>query len=172
MSEDGNNPGAVPTPSGVERREHFRINTEIRLSILAQDAGTRRPWAFAENENISSLIGPRDDELAGAYQRLRGQRRRQTNLSAGGMRAGFPGGDSTRTAPNVTRGDQVSVLLELSLPEEKGFTLVHTPARVVWVDQTLKWQYVGCQFGSIPTGIERLFSQFVMEVERRRLRPT
>ncbi|MFB6261522.1 MAG: PilZ domain-containing protein [Thiohalorhabdaceae bacterium] len=172
MSEDGNTPGGDPVPSGAERREHFRVNTEIRVSILPEDEGGRRPWAYAGDASISPLIGPHEEELAEAHQRLRGQHRRQTNLSAGGLRAGFPLGDSTQAAPHVDNGDPVSVLLELSFPDGDGFTLVHTPAWVVWVDQTLKWQYVGCQFSRIPAGIERILSQFVMEVERRRMRPT
>ena len=172
MSEDRKNPEGAPAPAGAERREHFRVNAEIRLSVLPQDEGGRRPWAYAEDESISPLIGPRDEELREAYQRLRGQRRRQTNLSAGGLRAGYRVGDETERVPQVAHGDPVSVLLELSFADEPDYTLVHAPAWVVWVDQTMKWQYMGCQFARIPTGIERVLSQFVMEVERRRLRPT
>lgn len=172
MDEDGNSSGTSPSPTGAERREHFRVSADIRLSIRPQDEGGRRPWAYAENGSISTLIGPREEELTDAHRRLRGQHRRQINLSAGGLRAGFRVGDPSEAAPDVKHGDAVSALLELSFPEGPGFTLVHTPAWVVWVDQTMKWEYLGCQFSRIPTGIERILSQFVMEVERRRLRPT
>lgn len=171
MSEDGNIPEKEPIKSGAERREHFRVNAEIRLSFQLQSEGGRRPWAYAQDESISPLIGPGDEELAEAQKRLQGQPRRHTNISAGGVRVGFRTGDDTETALQVSPGDPLSVLLELSFPDESGFTLVHMPAWVVWVDETLKWQYVGCQFARIPTRIERIVSQFVMEVERRRLRP-
>ena len=172
MSEERNSPGTAPAPSGAERREYFRVNTELRLSLQPQEVGGRRPWAYADDESISPLIGPRDEELRDAYQRLRGQRQRQTNLSAGGLRAGYRVGEAGDQVPEAVHGEALSVLIELSFPGEPEYTLVHVPAWVVWVDQTMKWKYMGCQFARIPTGIERIVSQFVMEVERRRLRPT
>lgn len=172
MSEERNSPGAAPAQSGAERREHFRVNTEIRVSVLVQEEGGRRPWAHAEDNSVSPLIGPHEEELSEAFQRMRGQRRRQTNLSAGGLRVGYRLGEEVAKPPEADHGQAVSVLLELGFAEEPEYTLVHVPAWVVWVDQTMKWKYMGCQFARIPTGVERILSQFVMEVERRRLRPT
>ena len=92
-------------------------------------------------------------------------------MSAGGVRIGYRLG--TEEGLKLERGQEVGLTFGLSFGEgESGLTIVFVPAWVVWMEQTAKWQYMGFQFARMPTAVERVLSQYVMEVERRRLRPT
>jgi len=159
-------------PKGQEQREHFRVNAEIRISAVALGEASAKPWAYCEEGGISPLIGPGEEALAKAQERLKTQPLRKVNLSAGGFRTGYGGETAWDRAPEVGKGDPLSVVLELQLPGELEAILVHLVARVVWVEQTAKWTYMAAKFDRVPTGVERVLTQFIMEVERRRLRPS
>ncbi|MFA9461454.1 PilZ domain-containing protein [Thiohalorhabdus methylotrophus] len=167
-----NSSGKDAAPKGAEQREHFRVNADLRISVAPLGEDNRKPWAHAEEGGISPLIGPSEPELKDARERIQVQPHRKVNLSAGGFRTGFGGDAAWDKAPEVAKGDRVSVALELQVPEETGVSYVHLPATVIWVEHTSKWVYMACQFARMPTGVERVLTQFVMEVERRRLRPS
>jgi len=156
--------------TGAEKRQHFRVNTELRIRVQAVGEGKVRPWAYASGGGVSPLVGPPEEERDTALEQVQLEPFRPVNLSAGGVRVGYRLEGEDERIPHVTGGDAVSALIELGFAGEPEFTLVHIPATAVWVDATMKWTYMAFQFGRIPSPVERSLSQFVMEVERRRLR--
>ena len=166
--------GGEAEKSGREKREHFRVNAEIRVSVVPLEEGQSKPWAYSENGGISPIIAPSEEDLAYAKERICCQSARKVNLSAGGLRTGYAVEDPSDPPPEVEAGAAVSVVLELRVAsgEDDEVTLVHLPAHVVWVESTMKWTHMAVQFGRMPTGVERVLTHFVREMERRRLRPS
>lgn len=158
-------------PEGEERRAHFRVNTNIRVYVTPHADAKARAWAYSESRRLAPVVQPGKDVLKKAAAELKEASTRQVNLSAGGIRIGYRLG--TEQGLKLDRGQEVGLTLGLSFGDgESGVTIVFVPAWVVWMEQTAKWQYMGFQFARMPTAVERVLSQYVMEVERRRLRPT
>lgn len=172
MSEDPTTPqDEGGAPDGQERRAHFRVNTSIRVHVTPHADAQARAWAYSETRRLAPVVQPDKAALKKAAAELKEVSTRQVNMSAGGVRVGYRLG--TEQGLKLERGQEVGLTLGLSFGDgEGGLTVVFLPAWVVWMEQTAKWQYMGFEFARMPTAVERVLSQFVMEVERRRLRPT
>jgi c-di-GMP-binding flagellar brake protein YcgR len=170
MSEDPSPQEANAAPEGAERREHFRVNTTLRVSVDPLGGARSQAWAYSESRRLSPVVQPDKASLKQAAAALKGASRRQVNLSAGGMRIGYRFGEEGGL--KADRGMEVGLTLGMTFGDDEGVTIVFLPAWVVWMEQTAKWQYMGFQYARMPTAVERVLSQYVMEVERRRLRPT
>lgn len=156
-------------PDGEERRAHFRVNTSIRVHVAPHVQARAGAWAYSETRRLAPVVQPAKETFKKAAAELKDASTRQVNLSAGGVRLGYRLG--TEQGIKLERGQEVGLTLGLSFGDGE-VTLVFVPAWVVWMEQTAKWQYMGFQFARLPTAVERVLSQYVMEVERRRLRPT
>lgn len=155
---------------GAENRAHFRVNADLRLHIAPASRGLKRPWVHSDQNRFSPLIGPPEDDLQYANERLREEAWRVVNISAGGMRVGYRRTGEETHVPNVDAGQEVSIVMQIQSPEQEERMLVHVRARVVRVDDTQKWRYIALEYAHLPSAVERILAQTVQEEERRRLR--
>jgi hypothetical protein len=158
-----------------ERRSHFRVNTQVPLDIrLLGEEDRTRPWVYSETkDSVPPVVQAPAEQLEAARESMKDAVPRALNLSAGGLRLGEPisdRGDPALMASDT--GDRWQVRMQLGFEGEKPFGLIQVPGRTEWADRTPdgKMIYVGIEFQRVPDPVERLLAQFVLEVERRRLR--
>jgi hypothetical protein len=168
--EQGRNSKGGKSQGGAENRQYFRVNADLRLHMISASRGLKRAWVHSDRNRFSPLIGPPGEDLEQANERLREEPWRVVNLSAGGMRVGYRRTGEETHVPNVDPGQEVSIVMELDPSEEEERLLLHVRARVVRVDDTEKWRYIAVQYVQLPSAVERILSQTVLDEERRRLR--
>lgn len=158
-----------------ERRRYFRVNSALPVDLkLLGEEDRARPWMHADHkESVPPVVQAPPEQLQAAREALDEATPTPLNLSAGGLRLGErtdERGDPALTATDT--GDRWQVRLLLGFEGEKPYGWVQLPGRTVWADRTPdgKMVYVGIEFQRMPDPVERLLAQYVLEVERRRLR--
>lgn len=158
-----------------ERRGHFRVNTQVPLDIrLLSEDDRARPWMHSDHKgSVPPVVQAPAEQLEAAREALDEAMPTPVNLSAGGVRIGVRTGEQGDAALQASNeGDRWQVRLKLGFEGEKPYGLLQVAGRTVWADRTPdgKVVYVGIEFQRMPDPVERLLAQFVLEVERRRLR--
>jgi hypothetical protein len=158
-----------------ERREHFRVNTTIPLAIQPLEEGERvRPWLYSEAKDaVPPVVQAPADQLQEARAELEEAVPVPVNLSGGGLRMGVQTGENADPALTGSEPeDRWRIRMLVGFEGEPPYGLIQVPGRTVWADRTPdgKVVYVGLEFQRVPDPVERLLAQFVLEVERRRLR--
>ena len=158
-----------------ERRSHFRVNTQIPLDLqLLGEDDRARPWIYSEQKDSTPpVVQAPAEQLAAAREVLADATPQAVNLSAGGLRIGERTGERGDPAlQSSDTGDRWQVRMQLGFEGEKPYGMLQVAGRTVWADRTPdgKVVYVGIEFQRVPDPVERMLAQFVLEVERRRLR--